>query len=381
MTPLNGLKVLELARVLAGPWAGQVLADMGADVIKVEGPEGDETRNWGPPFAPDGAAAYYHATNRGKRDVVANFRDADDLAMVKALAAQADVVVENFKVGGLAKFGLDYASLAPANPALVYCSITGFGQTGPYAPRAGYDFIIQAMGGIMDLTGEPDGAAQKPGMAYADLFTGLYGVIGIQAALAQRAVTGLGQHIDMSLFDTQLAVLANQSGNYLTSGKVPQRMGNAHPNIVPYQVFQAVDAPFVIACGNDHQFAHLCEKLGVAFHTDARFARNTDRVVNRGIIVPLLAAEMAKHTRDEVLALMEAAGVPAGPINTVAEALADPQAQARGVVQSHGQTRSVRLPIVFSGADMPTPTAAPLYNADGSAIRAAAARNIWPTKD
>jgi crotonobetainyl-CoA:carnitine CoA-transferase CaiB-like acyl-CoA transferase len=381
MTPLHGLKVLELARVLAGPWAGQVLADLGADVVKVEGPEGDETRNWGPPFAPDGAAAYYHSTNRGKRDVTADFRNADDLAMVKALAAEADVIIENFKVGGLAKFGLDYASLAPSNPGLVYCSITGFGQTGPYAPRAGYDFIIQAMGGIMDLTGEPDGEPQKPGMAYSDLMTGLYGVIGIQAALAQRAITGKGQHIDMSLFDTQLAVLPNQTNNYLTSGKVPRRMGNAHPNIVPYQVFYASDAPFVIACGNDHQFEHLCQKLNLTLHTDPRFSKNTNRVTHREALIPLLADEMAKHTRTEMLALMEAAGVPAGPINTVAEALADPQAQSRAMVQDHGQTRSVRLPIKFSDSTLPTPTAAPLKDADGPAIRTAAAQHRWPTKD
>jgi len=381
MTPLHGLKVLELARVLAGPWAGQIFADLGADVIKVESPEGDETRFWGPPFAPDGAAAYYHCANRGKRDVTANFRNPDDLAMVKALAAEADVIIENFKLGGLAKFGLDYVSLAPSNPGLVYCSITGFGQTGPYAPRAGYDFIIQAMGGIMDLTGEPDGEPQKPGMAYADLFTGLYGVIGIQAALAQRAVTGKGQHIDMALFDTQLAVLANQSTNYLTSGISPRRMGNAHPNIVPYQVFYASDAPFVIACGNDHQFKHLCVKLGLTLHLDDRFAKNTNRVTHREALVPLLAAEMVRHSRAEMLALMEAAGVPAGPINTVAEALADPQTQARNMVQDHGQTRSVRLPIVFSDADMPTPSAAPLMGADSDEIRAAAAQHRWPTKD
>jgi len=301
--------------------------------------------------------------------------------MVKALAAEADVIIENFKVGGLAKFGLDYASLAPSNPGLVYCSITGFGQTGPYAPRAGYDFIIQAMGGIMDLTGEPDGEPQKPGMAYSDLMTGLYGVIGIQAALAQRAITGKGQHIDMSLFDTQLAVLPNQTNNYLTSGKVPRRMGNAHPNIVPYQVFYASDAPFVIACGNDHQFEHLCQKLNLTLHTDPRFSKNTNRVTHREALIPLLADEMAKHTRTEMLALMEAAGVPAGPINTVAEALADPQAQSRAMVQDHGQTRSVRLPIKFSDSTLPTPTAAPLKDADGPAIRTAAAQHRWPTKD
>jgi crotonobetainyl-CoA:carnitine CoA-transferase CaiB-like acyl-CoA transferase len=258
--PHAGLKVLELARVLAGPWIGQTLADLGADVVKVEAPEGDETRGWGPPFADDGAAAYFHSANRGKRSIALDFRQPADRALARRLAAAADVVVENFKVGGLARFGLDYASVAEANPRVVYCSVTGFGQDGPYAARAGYDFIIQAMGGIMDITGEPDGAPQKPGVAYADIFTGLYGTIAIQAALALRERTGRGQWIDMGLLDSQLAVLANQAANWLIGGRVPRRMGNAHPNIVPYQVFAAADAPLVIACGNDGQFARLSRR-------------------------------------------------------------------------------------------------------------------------
>ena len=256
--PLTGLRVLELARVLAGPWIGQTLADLGADVVKVEAPGGDETRGWGPPFADDGSAAYFHACNRGKRAVALDFADPTDLARAKRLAAAADVLVENFKLGGLARFGLDYAAVSAANPGVVYASITGFGQTGPAAPRAGYDFIIQAMGGIMDLTGDPDGPPQKPGVAYADLFTGLYGTVGVLAALRLRDRTGQGQWLDLSLFDTQLAVLANQATNHLIGGVVPRRMGNTHPNIVPYQVFQAADGPLVIACGNDGQFARLC---------------------------------------------------------------------------------------------------------------------------
>jgi crotonobetainyl-CoA:carnitine CoA-transferase CaiB-like acyl-CoA transferase len=285
--------VLELARVLAGPWIGQTLADLGADVIKVEAPEGDETRGWGPPFAADGSAAYFHSCNRNKRSIALDFRDAQDRALARRLAASADVVLENFKVGGLAKYGLDYPAVAAGNPGVVYCSVTGFGQDGPYAPRPGYDFIIQAMGGIMDLTGEPEGAPQKPGVAYADLFTGLYGTIAVQAALAQRARTGQGQHIDMALFDTQLAVLANQASNWLIGGRVPRRMGNAHPNIVPYQVFQAADGPLVIACGNDGQFARLCVELGLELHRDARLTMNRGRLEHRAEVIGALAARLA----------------------------------------------------------------------------------------
>ena len=288
--PLAGLRVLELARVLAGPWIGQTLADLGADVIKVEAPGGDETRGWGPPFAADGAAAYFHACNRGKRGIALDFRDAGDRAIARQLAAGADVVLENFKVGGLARYGLDYASAARLNPGVVYASVTGFGQDGPEAPRAGYDFVIQAMGGIMDLTGDPDGPPQKPGVAYADLFTGMYGTVAVLAALHMRARTGIGQWIDLALLDTQLAVLANQAANYLIGGVSPRRMGNAHPNIVPYQVFDAADGPLVIACGNDGQFERLCAGLGLELHRDPRFAQNRDRLANREALLAILEA-------------------------------------------------------------------------------------------
>ena len=369
--PLAGLKVLELARVLAGPWIGQTLADLGADVVKVESPEGDETRGWGPPFAPDGAAAYFHAANRNKRSIVLDFRDPDDAALARRLAAGADVVLENFKLGGLAKFGLDYPSVAAANPAVVYCSITGFGQTGPYAARPGYDFIIQAMGGIMDLTGAPEGEPQKPGVAHADLFTGLYGVIAVQAALLLRARTGRGQWIDLALFDVQLAALANQAANWLIGGRLPRRMGNAHPNLAPYQVFEAADGPLVLACGNDAQFARLCAALGLDLAQDPRFARNRGRVENRAALVAALAPALAALPRAQALAALEAAGVPAGPINTVAEAFADPQAEARGLVQDIGGSRAPRSPLRFSEAELAADRPPPGLDQDGAAIRAA----------
>jgi crotonobetainyl-CoA:carnitine CoA-transferase CaiB-like acyl-CoA transferase len=378
-TPLAGLRVLELARVLAGPWIGQTLADLGADVVKVESPAGDETRAWGPPFAEDGSAAYFHACNRGKRAIALDFGDPADLELARRLAGAADVVVENFKVGGLRRFGLDYAAVSAANPGVVYASITGFGQTGPYAPRAGYDFIIQAMGGIMDLTGEPDGEPQKPGVAYADLFTGLYGTIAVLAALQLRARTGRGQWIDLGLFDTQLAVLANQATNYLIGGAAPRRMGNAHPNIVPYQVFAAADGPLVIACGNDGQFARLCTALGLELDRDPRFATNPARIAHRGELVAALGARLAGLRRADVLAAMEAGGVPAGPINTVAEAFAEPQAVARGSVQAAGGSRSPRSPMRFSDAAVAADLPPPRRDEHGAAIRAAlAAGAAWP---
>ena len=377
--PLAGLRVLELARVLAGPWIGQTLADLGADVIKVEAPAGDETRGWGPPFAADGSAAYFHACNRGKRAIVLDFADAADLPLARRLAAGAEVVIENFRVGGLTRFGLDYPSVAAGNPAVVYASVTGFGQDGPEAPRAGYDFIIQAMGGIMDLTGEPDGPPQKPGVAYADLFTGLYGIVGVLAALRLRDRTGQGQWIDLSLFDTQLAVLANQAANYLTGGVVPRRMGNAHPNITPYQVFEAADAPLVIACGNDGQFVRLCETLELDLHRDPRFTANRDRLAHRSALVAALGARLTTMPRAEVLAAMEAAGVPAGPINTVAEAFAEPQAAARGIVQEIAGSRSPRSPLRFSAAETAAELPPPRLDEHGGAIRAALARGgDWP---
>jgi crotonobetainyl-CoA:carnitine CoA-transferase CaiB-like acyl-CoA transferase len=356
--PLAGLRVLELARVLAGPWAGQALADLGAEVIKVESLAGDETRGWGPPWIDNGDgthdAAYYHSCNRGKRSLAVDFAAPDGRAIVTTLAKRADVLVENFKVGGLKKFALDYASLKPLNPGLVYCSITGFGQDGPYAARPGYDFLIQGMGGIMDLTGDPAGEPQKVGVAFADIFTGLYAVIAIQAALAERARTGVGQAIDMALLDTQVAVLANQAMNYLASGVAPHRLGNAHPNIVPYQVFAVADGHVIVAVGNDGQFARLASILGVpGLAGDPRYATNAKRVVNRAALVDELAALIASFGRDDLLDRLQSAGVPAGPINDVAQVFADRQVIHRGMRldlprQGGGPVPSVRSPVVMS---------------------------------
>ncbi len=322
--PLSGLRVLELARILAGPWIGQTLADLGADVVKVESPEGDDTRKWGPPFVRgvDGEnldAAYFHSCNRGKRSIVADFSTEDGRNTVRLLAQRSDVLIENFKVGGLAKYGLDYNSLKAANPRLIYCSVTGFGQSGPYAQRAGYDFIIQGMSGVMDLTGEADGPPEKIGIAFADIFTGVYGTTAILAALNQRERTGVGQHIDMALLDSMVGVLANQGLNYLVSGRVPQRMGNAHPNIVPYQVFAVSDGQVIIAVGNDAQFERLCSYLdepGLA--RDPLFVTNSGRVENRERLISRLSQLLAPRTRSEVLAAMEDRGIPAGPINNLA---------------------------------------------------------------
>lgn len=367
--PLAGTRVLELARILAGPWAGQVLADLGADVIKVESPEGDETRRWGPPFVDyaDGGrdAAYFHSCNRGKRSVVADFRTAEGRQRVLDLCAGADVVIENFKRGDLARHGLDAHTLRAAHPRLVWCSITGFGQTGPCADRPGYDFIVQGMGGIMDLTGEADGAPQKPGVAYADLFTGLYAVIAIQAALAARGNSGEGAFIDMSLFDTQLAVLANQSMNYLVSGRAPRRMGNAHPNLVPYQTFTVADGEVVIAVGSDGQFRALCAVLGLVDAGTADWAAtNAARVVNRQQVVARLQAALQGWRRDALLDALLAVGVPAGPINTVAEAFAEAQSAARQMVyrvtsRDGEAVPAVRSPLTMTGLAGPALRAAP----------------------
>lgn len=301
--PLKGLKVVELARILAGPWAGQILSDLGADVVKVESPAGDDTRAWGPPFVEnaDGSrdAAYFHAANRGKSSVAIDFATADGQAEVRRLVADADVVIENFKVGGLRKYGLDYQSLAQLNPRMVYCSITGFGQDGPYASRAGYDFIIQGMSGIMDLTGEPDGPPEKIGVAYADILTGLYAVIGIQAALAQRERSGRGQHVDLALFDVMVGTLANQAMNYLVSGVSPRRLGNAHPNIAPYEAFPTRDSWIIVAVGNDQQFQRFCKVIGL--EEDARFATNAQRVAERAALSALIAVATRDWERDRLL--------------------------------------------------------------------------------
>lgn len=351
-TPLNGLKVVELARILAGPWAGQVLADLGADVIKVEAPEGDDTRRWGPPFIEregDRSAAYFHATNRGKRSVIADFRTPEGQALVRELVADADVVIENFKLGGLKKYGLDYESLSAINPRLVYCSITGFGQDGPYAERAGYDFLIQGMAGWMDLTGDPLGEPQKVGVAFADLFTGLYAVIGIQAALAARAVTGRGQLVDMALLDCAVGGLANQGMNFLATGRAPKRLGNAHPNIAPYEVLPVADGSIILAVGNDGQFRRFCAVIGQeALGSDPRFATNEARVAHRADLRPLIVAELARFTKAQILSALEEATVPAGPINAVDEVFADPQVQARGMRIEADGIAGIRTPIRFS---------------------------------
>jgi len=361
--PLNGLKVIELARILAGPWAGQTLADLGADVIKVEGPGGDDTRKWGPPFVEregDRSAAYFHGCNRGKRSITVDFRDGAQLDELRALISEADVVIENFKLGGLKKFGLDYDSLKATNPRLIYCSITGFGQTGPYAHRAGYDYIIQGMSGLMSITGAPDGQPQKVGVAVTDVFTGLYAAIGVLAAVEQRHTTGLGQWIDMSLMDVATAITANQAMNYLTTGTAPVRLGNAHPNLVPYQVFDCADGWIIIATGNDPQYQRLCGVLGVPeLARDARFVSNADRIANRDEITRLLTEQTLKWVKADLLAACEADGIPAGPINDMAEVFADPQVVARGLRVELDGVLSVRSPLRFSDAGLAQDRAAP----------------------
>ena len=378
-TPLSGLKVVELARVLAGPFAGQTLADLGAEVIKVESPAGDDTRKWGPPWLEraDGTveSAYYHACNRGKLGVVADFNDAADLAFVKTLCAGADVLIENYKVGTLAKFGLDYAALAAANPRLVYCSITGFGQTGPYAPRPGYDYVIQGMSGIMALTGEPEGMPMKVGVSFSDLACGLYSTIAIQAALLMRERTGAGQHIDMALLDCSVALLANQGMACLTSGENPPRMGNAHAVVAPYQVFAVADGHFILAAGNDAQFAKVAGLLGRQdLRDDARLQTSAGRIAQRDWMNREIARELLRFTKVEILAACEAAGVPAGPISTPREVFADPQVQARGMrIELAEGIPSIRSPFTFSAAELALGRPSPKHGEHGGQIRAAAA--------
>lgn len=364
---LSGIKVLDLTRVLAGPWTGQLLADLGAEVIKVERPgSGDDTRQWAPPSLPDGTAAYYLAANRGKQSLTVDITQPAGQAIVRQLAAEADVLLENYKVGGLKKYGLDYDSLRALNPGLVYCSITGFGQTGPYAELPGYDYIVQGMSGLMSITGPADGEPHKVGVAVTDLFTGLYAANAVQAALLSRYRTGEGQHIDMALFDCSLAMLANVNMNWLVGGEVPPRLGNAHPNIVPYQVFRtAGDSHFILACGNDKQFRAICELIGLPqLAADERFASNPLRVRHRDLLVPQLAEAFLTRGRDEWLKLLDAAGVPCGPINTVDEAFADPQIRFREMElhlkDAQGQdVPQVACPIKMSGTppryDAPPP--------------------------
>jgi crotonobetainyl-CoA:carnitine CoA-transferase CaiB-like acyl-CoA transferase len=371
--PLAGYRVLDLSRILAGPWATQIFADFGAEVTKVERPgEGDDTRGWGPPWLKDRDgndtpdAAYYLCANRGKRSITADISTPEGRQRVLDLATRADVLVENYKVGGLAKYGLDYASLSALNPRIVYCSITGFGQTGPYAARAGYDFLVQGMGGLMSLNGEPHGEPQKVGVALADVMTGLYAAIAVQAALLEREKSGVGQHIDLALLDVTVATLANQAMNYLVGGQVPQRLGNAHPNIVPYQAFAAADGHLILAIGNDGQFRKFCEVAGVAeLGTDPRYASNAARIANREALCAQIAAIMASRTMDDWIVALETAGVPCGPINTLDRVFRDPQVIARGMVQHVEHPRAgtiplVRNPVRFSRSDSFAPLAPPL---------------------
>ena len=366
--PLAGLKVVELARVLAGPWAGQTLSDLGCEVIKVESPAGDDTRQWGPPFVTrdeDVTASYFHSTNRGKASVTVDFRTEEGQAQVKELLADADILIENFKTGGLAKYGLDYASLSAQFPKLIYCSITGFGQTGPYAHRAGYDFIIQGMSGLMSITGEPDGQPQKSGMAITDIFTGVYASTAILAAVHQRHQTGVGQHIDMALLDCAVAITGNQAMNYLTTGKAPTRMGNAHPNLTPYEVFECSDGHLIIATGNDGQYQRLCQLLGLDdMATAPEYLKNADRVANRPEMIRRLTGATRLRSRDDLLAACEAHGVPAGPINDMADVMADPQVVARGMQIELDGVPGLRSPFTFSGAELSLHRPAPKLGED-----------------
>ena len=375
--PLAGVRVLDLSRILAGPWSAQTLADLGAEVIKVERPEsGDDTRSWGPPYAhdvdgnPSTDAAYFMAANRGKKSIELDITSAAGQAKIRELVQSSDVLLENYKVGGLSKYGLDYASLKALNSGLVYCSITGFGQSGPYKQRPGYDFMIQAMGGLMSVTGTPDsspgGGPVKVGVAVADLFTGLYATIGILAALRRKEATGQGEHVDIALMDTQVAVLANQSMNYLTSGKNPERLGNAHPNVVPYEAFATADGHLVLAVGNDGQFARFCDVAGrPSLATDPLYLTNPLRVANRASLVPQVASAIAEKTTKQWIELLAEANVPCGPINQIADVFADPQVQARGLALNlpHaeiGSVPSVANPIRFVENPIQYPAGPPL---------------------
>lgn len=377
MGPLAGVRVLDLSRILAGPWASQMLADLGAEVIKIERPgSGDDTRGWGPPYITDAdgnpttESAYFHSANRGKRSVCIDIADAAGQRLIRDLAGKSDVLIENFKVGGLRKHGLDYDSLQTSNPRLVYCSITGFGQTGPYAARAGYDFMIQAMGGMMSITGEADGQPMKIGVALADVLTGLYAANAIQAALIHQRATGEGQYIDMALLDVQVATLANQAMNYLASGVNPQRLGNAHPNIVPYQAFQTSDGYIILAIGNDAQFERFCELAGrTELAVDARFDRNRKRVEHRAELVPLVAEIMRRKTSAHWLEALHAKDIPCGPINSIDQVFDDPQLRSRGLQLEldhplAGKAASVANPIRLSRSAIEYERAPPLLGQD-----------------
>jgi crotonobetainyl-CoA:carnitine CoA-transferase CaiB-like acyl-CoA transferase len=390
--PLSGIRVIELARVLAGPWAGQMLADLGADVIKVENPEGgDDTRAWGPPFVEgaDGenlSAAYYHSTNRNKRSIAVDLKTPEGQETVRRLCASADVVIENFKRGGLEKYGLDYESLKAINPKLVYCSITGFGQNGPYADFAGYDYIVQGMSGFMSITGEKDGEPMKAGVAIADVFTGIYAVTAIQAALIHVMKTGQGQFVDMALLDVMSAVLANQNMNYLISGKPPTRLGNAHPNISPYEVVPTADGHLILAVGNDGQFKRLCTILGIpTVAEDERFATNKARVANKVEVRRIVTTETAKWSKHDLLSACETNAVPAGPINSIEEMFADPQVQARGLKIELTDDKGtvipgVRTPIVLSETPLRYERPSPRIGEHGEEILAELAELERTTK-
>ena len=373
---LTGIRVLDMSRVLAGPWCGQLLADLGAEVIKIERPgSGDDTRGWGPPYLKDRAgnetheSAYFLSANRGKKSVTLDISKPAGQALARRLAAQSDVLIENYKAGDLTRYTLGYEQLRELNPGLVYCSITGFGQTGPMRSVAGYDFIIQAMAGLMSITGEvdgePGGGPQRVGVAVADLSTGMYATVAILAALFHRVRTGAGQHIDMALLDTQISMIANMNMNYLIAQRAPRRMGNAHANIVPYQVFDAADGKLVLAVGNDSQFAKFCEAAGCVLHQDARFRKNADRVRHREVIVPLLADIMQQRTVAEWVAMLEPIGVPVGPINDLAQAFAQPQVKSRGLQLElphplAGTVPGVANPIKMSATPMRYESAPPL---------------------
>ena len=353
--PLKGLRVIELARILAGPWAGQTLADLGAEVIKIESKTGDDTRTWGPPFINTGDetnAAYYHSCNRGKQSVSLDFKDKNDLLKLKNLIASADILIENFKVGGLDKYGLDYKTLHNNHPSLIYCSITGFGQTGPYAKRAGYDFLMQGMSGLMSITGEPDSQPQKVGVAVTDIFTGLYAVIAVQAALRSRDTTGLGQHIDLSLLDVATATTANQAMNYLTTGTPPNRRGNNHPNIVPYCAVSTSDGYIILAVGNDEQFKNFNKIFDVEWYRKNKFKTNPARLENRDELLNLIEGKTINFSSADLLIECENYGVPAGPINTLEDVFNDPQILHRGMKIDLDGVPSVKNPIIFSDMEM-----------------------------
>ena len=353
--PLKGIRVIELARILAGPWAGQTLADLGAEVIKIESKTGDDTRTWGPPFIKtedESNAAYYHSCNRGKHSVSLDFNDEDDLLKLKTLIATADILIENFKVGGLDKYGLDYTNLRTKYPLLIYCSITGFGQTGPYAKRAGYDFLMQGMSGLMSITGEPEGQPQKVGVAVTDIFTGLYAVIAVQAALRTRDTTGFGQHIDLSLLDVATATTANQAMNYLTTGISPNRKGNNHPNIVPYCAVPTSDGHIILAVGNDSQFENFSKIFNANWYKEDKYKTNPARLKNRDELLSLIEENTTNISSIDLLSQCENFGVPAGPINTIEDVFNDPQILHRGMKIDLNGVPSVKNPIIFSDIEM-----------------------------